>query len=63
VTGVVALVQSQFPKLSADEVIKRVEKTATNIACPSGVPQCEGTKKYNGYFGYGQVNALAAVTK
>jgi subtilisin family serine protease len=63
VTGVVALIQSQFPKLSADEVIKRVEKTAVSTACPPSTPACEGTKKYNGYFGYGIVNALNAVKK
>src|SRR5207253_282593 len=40
VTGVVALIQSQFPKLDADGVIKRLEDTAVATACPDGVPAC-----------------------
>jgi membrane-anchored mycosin MYCP len=52
VAGIVALVRAKFPDLDAANVINRVLKTAT----PAGgsVP--------NGTYGYGVVNALAALT-
>jgi subtilisin family serine protease len=61
VTGLVALVRSQFPDASASQVMKIVAKTAEDTPCPPSTPACEGTKKYNGYFGDGIVNALRAV--
>ncbi len=51
VSGVVALVRSRFPELSAVEVMKRIQATAHAPA--------EG---WNPYVGYGAVDAVAALT-
>lgn len=51
VSGVVALVRSRFPELSAVDVMKRIQATAHAPA--------EG---WNPYVGYGAVDAVAALT-
>jgi subtilisin family serine protease len=62
VTGVVALIRSEYPNASAAEVIQILEDTAVPHACPDGVAACEGDTDYNGYYGHGIVNALNAVS-
>ena len=68
VTGVAALIVSQFGslaspngKLSPGFVRSRIDATAVPKPCPDDV-RCEGDESYNGFFGYGEVNALAALT-
>jgi membrane-anchored mycosin MYCP len=53
VAGVVALVRSKFPKLSARQVIYRLEATAQHPTGPGG---------RNNQVGYGIVNPVAALT-
>jgi subtilisin family serine protease len=76
VAGVAALVVSQFGGLPAQSVASRIERTADPLACPpdlsiydffpaldGGAPQvCQGGTAYNSFNGFGQVNALAALT-
>jgi subtilisin family serine protease len=76
-TGVVALIMSQFPGMSAGAAMSTLEDTADSLACPTaeqmtryaafpsvnnGAPQvCTGDVDYNSFNGNGQVNALTAV--
>ena len=85
--GVAALIVSEYGKkdrsqggltLPPDRVQKILQKTATDVACPTprlfhypGLPEtagiddpyCEGGVKRNGFFGDGLIDALAAVQK
>jgi lantibiotic leader peptide-processing serine protease len=68
VSGVAALVVSRFGdlqspqngKLSPGFVRSWRNQTALAKPCPDD-PRCQGSESYNGFFGYGEVNALAAV--
>jgi subtilisin family serine protease len=76
-TGVVALIMSQFPGISAGAAMSMLQDTADPLACPTaeqmtryedfpsvnnGAPQvCTGNVDYNSFNGSGQVNALSAV--
>jgi subtilisin family serine protease len=76
-TGVVALIMSQFPGISAGAAMSMLRDTADPLACPTaeqmtryedfpsvnnGAPQvCTGDIDYNSFNGNGQVNALTAV--
>jgi lantibiotic leader peptide-processing serine protease len=68
VSGVAALIVSRYGdltslqngKLSPGFVRARLEETAHPKACPSDA-RCEGGATYNGFFGHGEVDALAAV--
>jgi lantibiotic leader peptide-processing serine protease len=69
VSGVAALVSSRFAKLKALGFLKPLrplfvrallDRTATPKPCPAD-PRCLGTDGFNGFFGYGQVDAFAAV--
>jgi lantibiotic leader peptide-processing serine protease len=70
VTGVAALIVSRFGdlkspkngKLNPSWVLNTLRKTAVPTPCPED-PRCEGSAEYNGFFGYGEVDALAAVTR
>jgi subtilisin family serine protease len=78
VTGVAALVQSQYGPLSPGRVAAFINQTADSIGCPdeatlalyapfpsiaNGAPQtCTGGAGYNSWYGHGQVNAFSAVT-
>jgi hypothetical protein len=42
--------------------VNTLRKTAVPKPCPED-PRCEGSAEYNGFFGYGEVDALAAVTR
>jgi subtilisin family serine protease len=79
VTGVAALIESQFGPLSPGRVTAILDQTADGIACPdaatlalyapfpqfqNGEPQaCQGGIGHNSWYGHGQVNALSAVTR
>ena len=70
VTGVAALIVSRFGdlkspkngKLNPSWVQNTLRKTAVPTACPDDA-RCEGSAEYNGFFGYGEIDALAAVTR
>jgi lantibiotic leader peptide-processing serine protease len=78
VTGLVALMVSQFGEMSARDVRRQLEQTADPIACPTAAelvqyapfpsvnndaPQaCTGPASHNSWYGFGQVNALKAIT-
>jgi subtilisin family serine protease len=70
VSGVAALVSGRFAKLKAfgflnplrPALVRAVlDRTAQEKPCPAD-PRCIGTDGYNGFFGFGQVDAYAAVT-
>jgi lantibiotic leader peptide-processing serine protease len=70
VSGVAALVASRFAKLKAFGFLKPLrpllirtvlDRTAQAKPCPPD-PRCVGTDQYNGFFGFGQVDAHGAVT-
>lgn len=68
VTGVAALVVSRYGDLASPEngklqpglVRSLLRETAQPMPCPAD-PRCEGDESYNGFFGYGEVDALSAV--
>ncbi|HYY34361.1 MAG TPA: S8 family serine peptidase [Gaiellaceae bacterium] len=70
VTGVAALIVSRFGELNSPAngklppswVANRLRKTAVFKPCPADA-RCETADGYNGFFGYGEVDALAAVTR
>jgi len=70
VSGVAALIVSRFGdlkspkngKLNPSWVQNTLRKTAVPTACPDDA-RCEGSAEYNGFFGYGEIDALAAVTR
>jgi subtilisin family serine protease len=73
VAGVAALVISQRGKLPPNAVQAAITRTADPVPCPTnpfnpGPPYvwpatCEGGAGYNGFYGHGQVNALAAISE
>ena len=68
VSGIAALIVSRYGdlrspqngKLSPGFVRALINETATPKPCPAD-PQCQGGEGYNGFFGHGEVNALAAL--
>ncbi|MDQ6711903.1 MAG: S8 family serine peptidase [Candidatus Dormibacteraeota bacterium] len=78
VTGLAALIISQFGEMSPSDVRQRLEQTADPIACPTAAqlalyapypsanndaPQtCTGPTSHNSWYGFGQVNALKAIS-
>jgi lantibiotic leader peptide-processing serine protease len=68
VSGVAALIVSRYGslgtldnvRLSPGFVRERLQETATPKPCPAD-PRCESDGSSNGFFGFGEVNALAAV--
>ena len=79
VTGVAALIESRYGRLSPGRVASLITQTADPIACPdpatlalyspftsvsNGAPQtCAGGAGYNSWYGHGQVNALSAIAQ
>jgi subtilisin family serine protease len=72
VAGVAALIKSTHPHASAALVkaLLYAEADATPCTDPYDIDGdgkvdavCEGTKNHNGFYGWGTVNALKAVTK
>lgn len=71
VAGVAALIKSEYKDVSPQELGWLLKAQATSNACPeepydpSGdgefAAECEGTKHVNSFYGYGIVDALAAV--
>jgi subtilisin family serine protease len=78
VTGLAALIISEFGEMSSKDVLRLLERTADPIACPTAAdlalyaffpsvnndaPQtCTGPTSHNSWYGFGQVNALKAIT-
>lgn len=73
VAAVAALVKSTHPHATPAEVLRILKAEAVNPGCPTGLydpdgngvqdSTCTGNKHVNSFYGYGIVNALAAVTK
>jgi subtilisin family serine protease len=71
VSGVAALLASTHPEASPAQLTRLLDQQATPVQCPSdydlndtGVQDayCSGYSSYNGFYGHGMVNALAAVS-
>lgn len=77
VTGVAALIVSEFGRMSPSRVTAILDSTADAQPCPASLPAgydaflgaddlkvqaCEGTPDANSWYGHGQVNALHAVS-
>lgn len=70
VSGVLALMASAHPGYSARQLRKTLDQEAIPIPCPADYDltgdgtqdaYCAGYEGYNGFYGHGMVNALAAV--
>ncbi|PRX47265.1 subtilase family protein [Prauserella shujinwangii] len=70
VSGVAALLRSRDPEVSTDDLRTALGDQATPVACPADYDltgdgtqdaYCAGYSGYNGFYGHGLVNALAAV--
>ncbi|WP_158840862.1 S8 family peptidase [Saccharothrix deserti] len=70
VSGVAALLASTHPEASAGELSRMLNARAETLPCPAdydlngtGVQDayCTGYSEYNGFYGHGMVDALAAV--
>jgi subtilisin family serine protease len=70
VAGVAALVASEHPDATPDQLRKTLTDTATAVPCPSDYDltgnglqdaYCEGYTGYNGFYGHGRVDAVAAL--
>jgi subtilisin family serine protease len=71
VSAVAALALSQFGNLPPGALLARLKASSAQVGCPAGAYQpypdvmepsfCEGAASGNGFFGAGQVDALAAV--
>jgi subtilisin family serine protease len=71
-TGVVALLASEHPKASPQQLTKLLTDEAESIPCPADYDlnrtgaqdaYCSGYLPYNSFHGHGMVDALAAVTR
>ena len=72
VTGVAALIISQYGKMPPGRVAAYINQTADPVPCPpnpfdpsgtgSYLANCQGGIGYNSFYGHGQVNALSAIT-
>ena len=72
VTGVIALIFSQYGEIPQGKVQALITQTADPLPCPpnpfdpggSGryLATCQGGLGYNSFYGHGQVNAYNAVT-
>ena len=75
VAGVAALIRSQHADMSAGAVAARLEQATNPLPCPdtsiyedfpqnSGEPQsCQGGTAHNSFYGSGEIDALAAVSR
>lgn len=72
VAGVAALVASQYPKASPDQLAEQITGTAKPLDCPEQYDPdsdgqadavCQGGAGVNGFYGSGLLNALGAVTR
>jgi subtilisin family serine protease len=71
-TGVVALLASQHPKASPQQLSRLLTTQAEPVGCPADYDlngtgsqdaYCSGYAPYNSFYGHGLVDALAAVTE
>jgi subtilisin family serine protease len=71
-TGVVALLASEHPKASPQQLTKLLTTQAESLPCPADYDlngtgaqdaYCSGDGQYNSFHGHGMVDALAAVTQ
>jgi subtilisin family serine protease len=71
-TGVVALLASQHPKASPQQLTRMLTNQAESVPCPADYDlsgkgaqdaYCSGYAPYNSFHGHGLVDALAAVTQ
>ena len=71
VSGVAALIISHYGDLRSPSnatmrpgrVEAYLQQTATEVACPPDPSACQGDLGYNGFYGHGIVDALAALTR
>jgi subtilisin family serine protease len=74
VAGVVALIRSTHPRWSPRQVTAALAHQADRLPCPPGgtydpdgtgdwLAHCQGGRSGQGFYGYGQVDALDAVTR
>jgi subtilisin family serine protease len=70
VTGVAALLASEHPEASPPELSRMLTDQAESVPCPADYDlddtgaqdaYCDGYAPYNGFYGHGMVDALAAV--
>ena len=70
--GVVALLASRHPHTSAQRLTRMLEDQSQQVPCPGDYDltgtgaqdaYCSGYAPYNGFYGHGMVDALAAVTR
>jgi len=72
VAAVAALVKSAHPRATPAQILRILKDEAVNPGCPAGLydpdgnglqgSACTGDKHRNSFYGFGIVNALAAVT-
>jgi subtilisin family serine protease len=71
VSGVLALLASTHPKASPSTLTRLLNNQAQNVPCPADYDlsgtgaqdaYCSGYAPYNGFYGHGLVDAMAAVT-
>jgi lantibiotic leader peptide-processing serine protease len=69
-SGVAALIVSRYgtlkqgdPSMRPGRVEAYMQQTATPVSCPPDPTGCQGDSGYNGFYGHGIVDALAAVTR
>ena len=72
VSGVAALLASTHPEATAPQLTRMLNVQAETLPCPADYDlngtgaqdaYCTGYSEYNGFYGHGLVDALAAVTK
>jgi subtilisin family serine protease len=70
VSGVLALLASTHPNASPATLTRLLNNQSASVACPADYDlsgngtqdaYCSGYAPYNGFYGHGLVNALAAV--
>jgi subtilisin family serine protease len=70
VSGVLALLASTHPKASPASLTRLLNNQSASVPCPADYDlsgngtqdaYCSGYAPYNGFYGHGLVNALAAV--
>jgi subtilisin family serine protease len=61
VVGVAALIKSAHPDFTPAQIVELLESSAEDRDC-GGATGCVGDAEYNGFFGHGVVDALAAVS-
>ena len=72
VSGVAALLASKHPEATGTQLSRMLNAQSETLPCPADYDlngtgaqdaYCTGYSEYNGFYGHGLVDALAAVTK